>query len=153
MRAAFADAARARTLREFAVVRDVPFVVVRDVTPRDATAAGAVPVVPRDTVLRDVTAREEFTTLPDAAVPRDTVAVVVAELPRGLVRALRTFDVARGDCDAAAVGTTGATGSANTARIDSNVEQTKKAPANKNTVPTAFLQKSATLRLFINTLH
>ena len=43
----------------------------------------------------------------------------------------------------------GATGSANTERIEINVEQTKNAVANKNNVPIAFLQEFASIRIFI----
>lgn len=43
----------------------------------------------------------------------------------------------------------GATGSANTARIDSTVEQTKNAPASKNIVPIAFLIEFAMFLVLI----
>ena len=43
----------------------------------------------------------------------------------------------------------GAIGSAKTERIEINVEQTKKAVANKNNVPIAFLQEFALIRIFI----
>ena len=56
------------------------------------------------------------------------------------VRAGLTFDVAL--C-------IGAIGSANTVRIDNNVEQIKNAPASKNTVPTAFLYASVIFLFFI----
>ena len=142
-------AVRARTVRaRVAGVRDTTLrVVVR------------VFVVARPVVVRDVTLR---------AVPRDTVFAVAragatfgavratvrfATLLRGLAR-LGVRDVAlpaRGDCGAAADVTSiiGATGSANTDRIDSTVEQTKNAPASKNIVPIAFLIEFAMFLVFI----
>lgn len=126
------------------VVRDaVPLVVVvRDVV---GTAAAV-----RDTTPRDIVAPLVF------AVPRETT---FDDVPRAVAvdgRAVdaRTLPAARGDATADDVVTVavGAIGSANTARIDNKVEQTKNAPASKNTVPIAFLTCSAKLRLFINTL-
>ncbi len=144
-------AARERTLRAtFApVVRDALVVPVRDTTLRDATLRdelftalfGMVVTRVADEFARDAVVRDA--TLRDGAAPvvRDTVFVAL----RG-VAAERPVAPARAVGDAAI----GAIGSAKTARIDNNVEQTKNAPANKNTVPTAFLQKSAILRLVIN---
>lgn len=124
--------------RAAAVVRDAVAVVVRD-------AVGV--TAPRDTVARDVTARE-FVVVP-VVVPRDTIFADVLRDDAGRADA-RTFAPLRGDCTFAAGDTvTGAIGSANTARIDTNVEQTKNAPASKNTVPIAFLICSAKLRFFI----
>ena len=143
-RAWFDVAVRARTLRDAAVVRDV-VVFARARTLRDVFV---------------VAVAREFATVPRDETPRailafELVVVVVALLPRFTTFALarREFVALRGDC-AFATPTVfaGAIGSANTARIDTNVEQTKNAPASKNTVPTAFLQKSVILRLVINTL-
>lgn len=151
-------AVRATTLRAAApVVREPPVrpdVVVRDVTPRDAVVdaaprdvVAALPVVP--TIRAAAAGRPDtLRAATGAVVPRATVAAAV---PRdvAVVRAdVRAVAPARGDWADAGV-TAGAIGSANTARIDNNVEQTKNAPASKNTVPTAFLQKSPKLRLFI----
>lgn len=115
---------------------DVP---VRDTTLRDAPVLrdATAPVVPaRDTTLRDVAVRATFAVFDCAW--------------RGLVRALRDDAPARKACGLVASDTlTGAIGSAKTARIDNNVEQTKNAPASKNTVPTAFLQQSAIFWRFI----
>ena len=154
---------------------------LRDATPRDVAVRDAVAVVPRDavvvgrpdaTVARDavfvVVARDAVGVVVARAVdvrdetPRETTFVVVpprltmfAESPRD-VAGREERDVvapARGDWGTATVVVdAGAIGSAKTARIDTNVEQTKNAPANRNTVPIAFLQCSAKLRLFINTL-
>lgn len=144
-RAWFDVAVRARTLRDVVVVRDAP--VARDTTPRDvvATVARGLATVVRDETLRAVFA--DVVVAPDddvavAVVPRDTTFDVVR----------RDVAVVRGDCAVTIAPVVGAIGSANTARIDNNVEQTKNAPASKKTVPTAFLQQSAMLRLFINTL-
>jgi len=158
-RAAFVVAVRAATPRDaFAVVR----VAVRVATPRAEFTDAAVPrdafVVARDAtgvvtavrvaVVRADTVRGDATTF-DAPVPRETVVAVV---PRGLARPVRVAPAAD-DCGTAIIiSFAGAIGSANTARIDTKVEQTKNAPASKNTVPIAFLHKSATLRLFINFL-
>ncbi len=151
-------AVRDTTLRGAApVVREPPVrpdVVARDVTPRDAVVDAA----PRDVVpvaVVEDTARVAAAGRPDtlraaadAVVPR---AMVDAAVPRDdvVVRPdARAVAPARGDwADVAIIA--GAIGSANTARIDTNVEQTKNAPASKNTVPTAFLKKSPKLRLFI----
>lgn len=131
-------AVRARTLRELVVVRDA---FARDTTLRDAVAFARGDA----TVVRDVTPR---------AVPAVVATFVFAVVPRDITLAVARRDdaVPRGDCAPAIAPVVGATGSANTARIDNNVEQTKNAPANKKTVPTAFLQQSAMLRFFINTL-
>lgn len=103
------------------VVRAELFVVARDVTERD----GVVFEVFATLVVRDTVARDVF-------VARDVVVF------RGLARPV-VVAAARGDWAVVGI-TVGATGSANTARIDNNVEHTKNAPASKNTVPTAFLQ-------------
>lgn len=141
-----------------AVVRDAvalgrpDVVVVRDAVPlvvvvRDVVGTA---VAVRDTTPRDIVAPLVF------AVPRETT---FDDVPRAVAvdgRAVdaRTLPAARGDATADDVVTVavGAIGSANTARIDNKVEQTKNAPASKNTVPIAFLTCSAKLRLFINTL-
>lgn len=173
--ATFVDVVRDTTLRDVfprdAFVRDVTTPVLRD-----AVTDGRPPpdvFVARDTVF--VRAPPGVTAARDAAVRDVTVRAVVAELlfdvndvPRDTIfddvprdaatdgrAAERTVPDARGDASAPDdVGTVfaGAIGSANTARIDNNVEQTKNAPANKNTVPIAFFTCSAKLRLFINTL-
>lgn len=135
-RAWFDVAVRARTLRDVVVVRDAP--VARDTTPRDVAAAVVRGLA---TVVRDATLRAVFAD-GVAVVPRDTTFDV----------ARRDVALVRGDCAVTIAPVVGAIGSANTARIDNNVEQTKNAPASKKTVPTAFLQQSAMLRLFINTL-
>ena len=151
-------AARARTLRAVVapVLRDAFVVPVRETTLRDATPRDALFVVVAAVVARDefaVVTREEFAALARDATLRDGVAAVVVPVARDTVfvalrgvALLRPVAPARPDC---AVIAAGAIGSAKTARIDTNVEQTKNAPANKNTVPIAFLQKSAKLRLFI----
>lgn len=140
MRALFAAsvvAVRARTVRtRLALARDVA-AVVRDTTLRDvapfARAAFARDVTARDwTVLRDTVERDA---LPDV---REAFAVA-----RGLARAFRALPDAR-DAFAVATESTGAIGSANTARIDNIVEHTKNAPANKKTVLIAFLTEFAT---------
>jgi hypothetical protein len=77
--------------------------------------------------------------------------VVFDALLRGLARPERTLLPARvawGPFIDASF--SGAIGSANTERIDNNVEHVKNAPPSKNIVPTAFLQQSEKLRLFIN---
>lgn len=171
LRDAFATVPRDTTLRPLAVV------VGRVVVVRDAVALGRVdvvrdadavvarvafPVVPvrdaaavvaaRVVVVRAVVARVET--------ERDGETVVADAVPRDTVFAALRRDVAfaRGDAVPARVAwgaatiadvAIGAIGSANTARIETNVEQTKNAPASKNTVPIAFLQKSVILRLFI----
>ena len=105
---------RTETLRVLTEREFVPRVVagVFAVARVDAVRA----VVARDVVPRDVVARELFTV-------RDALARA------GFTRAV--------------VGVAfGAIGSANTVRIDNNVEQIKNAPASKNIVPTAFLYAS-----------
>ena len=151
------------------VVRETTFL---DETPRDADVLDAVAFA-RDTVVlgrlvvvvavvltavvgvvvvaREVTPRA---TVAELVVPvsRDTTFDVVVREVAGLAD-VRTLLLERGDCTVFVVIVfVGAIGSANTARIDKNVEQTKNAPASKNTVPIAFLQCSAKLRLFINAL-
>lgn len=149
-RDAFATVPRDTTLRPLvvAVPRDTVFAVVRDadtlgravvVVVRDAVVvrAGVGVAVVRAVVPRDVTARDVVAAV---LVPRDTVFVAVrrdvAFVLRGDAVPAR---VAWGPATTVDVAI-GAIGSANTARIDTNVEQTRNAPANKNTVPIAFLQ-------------
>ena len=149
-RDAFATVPRDTTLRPLvvAVPRDTVFAVVRDadtlgravvVVVRDAVVVRAVVgvAVVRAVVPRDVTARDAVAVV---VVPRDTVFVAVrrdvAFVLRGDAVPAR---VAWGPATTVDVAI-GAIGSANTARIDTNVEQTRNAPANKNTVPIAFLQ-------------
>ena len=149
-RDAFATVPRDTTLRPLvvAVPRDTVFAVVRDadtlgravvVVVRDAVVvrAGVGVAVVRAVVPRDVTARDAVAVV---VVPRDTVFVAVrrdvAFVLRGDAVPAR---VAWGPATTVDVAI-GAIGSANTARIDTNVEQTRNAPANKNTVPIAFLQ-------------
>lgn len=135
----------ARTARLFVVrfvvwVRDFTFRVAVfpprfDVTPRDETVLFATVDVPRLTALLEVDARVALAELARDVVVRATFA--------------RLFAVARGDvrpvfcCVVKFVSTIG---SANTERIETNVEQTKNAAANKNTVPIAFLQELAFIR-------
>lgn len=169
--------ARERTLRAVladAVERDALFVAtrettLRDVVPRDVVVVRGDAVVARDVVV----AARDADVVVGVAVPvavRETAArdetlraVVPVDVSRETVLAESLRDVAARDVrdvlparDACGVATAawvaeiGAIGSAKTARMDNKVEQTKNAPANKNTVPTAFLQKSAILRLFIN---
>lgn len=149
-RDAFATVPRDTTLRPLvvAVPRDTVFAVARDadtlgravvVVVRDAVVVRAVVgvAVVRAVVPRDVTARDAVAVV---VVPRDTVFVAVrrdvAFVPRAVGVPAR---VAWGPATTVDVAI-GAIGSANTARIDTNVEQTRNAPANKNTVPIAFLQ-------------
>lgn len=140
---------RDRTLRvvdvaRFAVLRAVRATTFRVVV-RAAFAFVAVEFV-RDTTLRDATPRDaaaEFV----AVVGR---AVFDADVPRGLARPDRGDWVCAIMADASMVG---AIGSAKTTRIDNNVEHTKNAPINNNTVPSAFLYKFITERFFMHTLH
>jgi hypothetical protein len=83
-----------------------------------------------------------------------TVLRLVACLLRGLARPdVRALLPARCACGPTNVGSiTGAIGSANTDRIDKNVEHTKNAPANKKTVLTAFFNEFATVLAFIDIL-
>ena len=100
--------------------------VARETTPRAGAVVPATRFVVRATV--------------DASTPRFTMRPLarLVELERA---------VAPDDC----AGTiAGAIGSAKTARIDKNVEHTKNAPANRNTVPMAFFATVAILRLFIH---
>ena len=134
-------AVRATTLRVDA--RDVP----RDTTPRDVFVARDVATL---VAVRETTPRDAFVvpaTRFGAVAVRATVA---ADIPRFVVRPDARFVVfVRGDA-LVCVGTiVGAIGSANTARIDKNVEQTKNAPASRNTVPTAFFATNAISRFFI----
>ena len=119
------DAVRATTLRVDVVRADVVEFV--------APAA-------RDATLRDATPRDAFAFVV-AVVGRADVAV---DVPRGDARPERGEAVAAG-----AFSNTGAIGSANTTRIDNNVEHTKNAPISNSTVPSAFLHKFMTERLFI----
>ncbi len=128
-----------------ALPRDV--VVVRvDTPPEERDATGVVrDVALRETVVAVVAAftavgatAVRAVVVGRAVVPRDEDVVV----PRGLARDTRDVAVARA-VDGVPIGvttSTGAMGSAKTARMDTNVEQTKNAAANKKTVPTAFLQ-------------
>jgi hypothetical protein len=90
---------------------------------------------------------------------RTALVAVLATVAREVVPALR--GLARPDVRAVlparaawgvayAVSSTGAIGSAKTARIDKNVEHTKNAPANKKTVLTAFFSDFATVSVFMN---
>lgn len=176
-----AVAVRERTVRAvlFAATRDTVFVVPRDTTLRDVVPRDTVFAVPRDTdalgrpvavvvravvvvgaavvrtaVVRDVTPRATVAFDGFAVVvPRVTILDDVDRDDAGRADA-RTFPDVRADETIGVADTvaTGAIGSANTARMDNNVEQTKNAPASKNTVPIAFLTCSAKLRLFINAL-
>lgn len=143
---------RERTLRVFdAVVRvdtprfDAARDAVRATTLRvDVVRADVAPFVApdaRDATLRDATLRDVFAFVV-AVVGRADVAVAV---PRGDARPERGEAVAA----AGAFSNTGAIGSANTTRIDNNVEHTKNAPISNSTVPSAFLHKFMTERLFI----
>ena len=122
---------------------------VRAVTPRDCVVVCALilrTLARGETVLdatpRDVVARDDV--VAGVTVARDTVERATAELfalftfARGLVRPDLCGNVFAG-----------AIGSANTERIDINVEQTKNAAANKNTVPIAFFNEFAFIRKFI----
>lgn len=117
----------------------------RAVTPRDGVVVCALMLrtlargetvldaTPRDVVVRDADA--------GVTVARDTVeraTVALFAFARGLVRPNLCGNVFAG-----------ATGSANTERIDINVEQTKNAAANKNTVPIAFFKEFAFIRKFM----
>ena len=128
-------------------------VAVRARTERVAAAfARDVAADARDTTLREPAAFARFTAgRPDTArdavplgvVVRATVVRLAFARLRGLARPERGFD-ARPLCGAATeFSFIGAIGSANTERIDKNVEHTKNAPASKNTVPMAFLNESA----------
>ena len=152
-RDAFATVPRDTTLRPLvvAVPRDTVFAVVRDA---DTLGRAVIVVVARVAAVVAVRAVVGVAVV-RAVVPRDVTArdaVAVVVVPRDTVFVAVRRDVAfvlRGDAVPARVAwgpaTTvdvaiGAIGSANTARIDTNVEQTRNAPANKNTVPIAFLQ-------------
>ena len=142
------DDVRARTARLFVERLTAPD-LLRDTTPRDevkvpdVVRVAAVPreetarfvPVPRDIVVLD--AVFVFTErVARAVVARDVFArFVVFVVARGLVRVARwgkTFEVA--------------IGSANTDRIETNVEQTKNAAANRNIVPIAFFNEFAFTR-------
>lgn len=140
---------------------------VADVRARTARFVAVVRLVPRDVTLRVVapvervedTPREDTTRLAD--VPRLTVVRVAGRVVAPGVRAVVEretvarfveFAVERGlvrpaFCTATLVFTTG---SANTERIEINVEQTKNAAANKNTVPIAFFTEFAFTRNVMN---
>lgn len=153
-RDAFATVPRDTTLRPLvvAVPRDTVFAVARDADTLGRADAVVVVVrvaavvavravvgvaVVRAVVPRDVTARDVVAA---ALVPRDTVFVAVRRDVAFVLRAVALpARVAWGPATTVDVAA-GAIGSANTARIDTNVEQTRNAPANKNTVPIAFLQ-------------
>ena len=128
-------AVRARTARLLLVVLVAE--LLRDTTLRE------------DTFVERVGVTERFATVRFAAFARDAVVLdadctVVLD---AVVRAAfaRLFAVERGLCRpvlwVAAFGFT--IGSANTERMETNVEHTKNAAANKNTVPIAFLQEFA----------
>jgi hypothetical protein len=122
---------------------------LRAVTPRDA-AGVVVAFIERTGILpREVTVL--FATLPRDVVVLDAPCAVCAAVAREtVVRAVftRLLAVARGLVRPLRCGNVfaGAIGSANTERIDINVEHTKNAAANKNTVPIAFLQEFAFIR-------
>ena len=99
--------------------------------------------------VRETTARELVVVVPEAGLA--TVLFDVSRVVTGRDDA-RGEALVRADCVVATDACIGAIGSASTERIDKSVEQTKKAPASKKTVPIAFLQQSVKLRLFINTL-
>lgn len=132
---------RARTVR-FADVVLLLVVWEREVTPREDTFVERVGVIPREETVRVAVAVREAVALDavgvvDAArdvVERDTLVRLVA-LERGLWRPVDWF-----------VAFVSNIGSANTERIEINVEQTKNAAANKNTVPIAFLQQFVFIR-------
>jgi hypothetical protein len=138
---------RERILRvAFAVVRvDTPrFDAARDAVRATTLRVDVAPFVApdgRDATLRDATPRDAFAFVV-AVVGRADVAV---DVPRGDARPERGEAVAA----AGAFSNTGAIGSANTTRIDNNVEHTKNAPISNSTVPSAFLHKFMTERLFI----
>lgn len=151
MRDRFVVDTRDRTFRAAGTVARV--VVPRETTLRDAVVRFA--VLAADgfaTAARVVTVRARFVCCARDATERDAVFVAFARdtvFPELRVVKFVRDDVATG---AGAVFAIGAIGSANTDRIDNNVEQTKNAPTSKNTVPSAFLQQSAKLRFFINPL-
>lgn len=137
------DPLRARIARLF-VVRFV-VALLRDVTPRVVVGRVVrVGVIPRDVTVRFAAFPRDTAVLVGvfvarAVVARDTVArFVVVAAARGLVRP---------DFCAVAFGLT--IGSANTERIETRVEQTKNAAANKNIVPIAFLTEFVFMRKFI----
>ena len=151
----FVVAVRARTLRAGAAV-----VVVR---PAGVPVRVAPATPPRETTLRvDVAGVVARVAVEEVAVVRAAtvrfafevarVAALVRLLLRGFAREAPARVVAPVFDTVPTAGAVGAMGSAKTARIDNSVEQTKNAPASKKTVPMAFLQRSATLRLFINIL-
>ena len=129
---------RARTARLFVARFDT--ILLRDATPRVA-----VPGVRVDT--------ERDATLRFAPVPRDTVALDDVFVARDCVErdTVERFDVVfveRGLVrpDFCAVALVSTIGSANTERIETNVEQTKNAAANKNIVPIAFFTEFVFMR-------
>lgn len=146
---------RAVTPRDGAAVDDAVVAVV----PRDTIVRLAPGVRDPVAVTRDVpVARDTVDVAPPAGVMTDgAVAVraavvrvdvdrllvprVAVVLPRGLARETARDVVPVRAVWGAATGiiSTG-TGSANTARMDTRVEHTKNAAANKKTVPMAFLQ-------------
>ena len=132
---------RARTLR--VVARFVAVLALRETTLRVVVERADVAVFAVVELARDTTLR--------VAVPREVVVVFVAivgradeavfDVPRGLARPERGDWACVIAVDASIVG---AIGSANTTRIDNNVEHTKNAPISNNTVPSAFLHIFAT---------
>jgi len=143
----FVAPARDVTLREellaelegVATARDLTalLAVARDLTVPDFDA------VVRDVVVPDFDAEARDVTVPDClftarvAVVRVTFARVFC-VARGLTRPVRTT-----------VSSAVTIGSANTERIETNVEQTKKVAANKNTVPIAFFSEFTFMRILI----
>ena len=109
-------------------------VLLRAVTPRDTVVLTLLAApVPRELTVLVVEFARDFTDLivPGyCAVVARAVFVVVVVVARGLVLPVRP------GCAFA-----GTIGSANTERIDINVEHTKNAAANKNTVPMAFFNE------------
>ena len=136
------------------------FAVVRDAIDRDAALLRTAVFTSVDSPfeLRILTLRVE--TLRDGAVVRDAVFAVVRDavfvvarvvVVRASVRVFATVrpGAVRGVFARAGLFCAGAIGSAKTARIDNNVEQIKNAPANRNTVPIAFLYAFVIFWFFI----
>ena len=134
---------RARTARLLDVVRFAA--LLRADTPRVDVFVVRVGVIERDETLRVPTPRDVAVFVPvcvTAPGVRTLVERVVftrdVVVERGLIRPeTRPELVAE------------TTGSANTERIEITVEHTKNAAANKNTVPTAFLQEFTFIRILI----
>ena len=77
------------------------------------------------------------------AVRATVVRVVRVAFARGFVRPDARVVCARPEFERTFTSFIGATGSANTVRIENKVEQTKNAPAKRKTVPMAFLNEFA----------